>query len=98
MLEERVGRASHRFARICDHQLGNRELERTLDDERDSSPGHGLRRKVVTVSLQAGDADEERSRADSPRVVSKVGDIGGGGVESALGAHGAAQEVELDDA
>ena len=70
--EELVGRDRHRLARAVDHELRHRQVERPLDHERDGAVLDRLRREVVAVRLQAGDAEEEAAGAGPPRVVGEV--------------------------
>src|SRR6266511_2372120 len=98
MVEERVGREGHGFACVSDDELRDGEVERAFNDEGSGAIGDRLRREVVAVGLEAANADEERPRGDPAGVVGKAGDLGAGGVDGALRAHGLAQAIQLDGA
>ena len=57
---------------LVDDELRHGQLERPLDDERDGAVLDRLRREVVPVGADAGDAEEEAARAGPPRVVGEV--------------------------
>jgi hypothetical protein len=94
--EEGIGCKGHGLPGVADEELGHRQIERALDDERDRTVGNGVGGKIVAVGLVAGHADEERPGSDAARVVGEVGDLDAGGVYGALCAHGLAHAVEVD--
>src|SRR5204862_8226400 len=60
LAEEDVSSRSHRRARVADDDLRHGQVERALDDERDRSALHRLRREVVAVGTRAREREEER--------------------------------------
>jgi hypothetical protein len=96
--EESIGSKSHGFSGVADEELGRRQLERPLDDERGRPVGDGVGGELVSVGLVTGHADEEGPGCDAAGVVGQVGDLDAGGVERALRAHSLAQAVEVDGA
>ena len=56
-------------------ELRNAGLELALDDERDSATLDRLPRERVPVDPLAGNAEEDRTSPDLPRVVCEVGDL-----------------------
>ena len=72
LAEEHVRRGRHRRARVADDDLRHGQVERALDDERDRSALHRLRREVVAVDARARHGEEERARADRASVVGEI--------------------------
>ena len=60
--EEGVGGGCHRCSRIPDDELRRREIEATLDDQRDGAPGERFGGMVVAVRRAPANAEVERSR------------------------------------
>src|SRR5581483_2487678 len=72
LAEEDVRRRRHRGAGVADDDLRHVELERPLDDERDGAVLDRLLREVVPVRPLPGDAEEDVSPRDGPRVVGEI--------------------------
>ena len=84
-IEARRGR-SHRSPDAVHADLGNAETERSLNDERDRSPGNRLGGELVAVAREAHDAEEQRPGPDRPGV-------GGEGCNLNLGGRRAVDDV-----
>ena len=70
--EECVRGRRHGSADARHHELRNVDGYGPLDHERDCSTGHCPVGELVAVHSEAGHAEEQRARCDSPRVVGEV--------------------------
>jgi hypothetical protein len=69
------GGGAHRGAHVVDHDLGNAEVERALDDQRGGAAGNRVGSEVVPVGLEARDTEKERPRSDARARVGQAGDL-----------------------
>ena len=72
--EEQRRERAHRGAHRRDEDLGNRNVERPLDHDRDGSCFDRARGEIVSVHVLARNTEEQRARCDGTRVVRDVGD------------------------
>ena len=72
---EARGRVRHRRSHVLDLDLGHAEPERPADHERGRAARHRVRREVVAVAREAGDAEEQRAGLHHAVVVGEAGDL-----------------------
>ncbi len=73
--EETRRHESHGVPGARDDDLGDRQGERSLADERDRPGGDRLGGEVVPVGLQSGDAEEKRSGSDVAGAAGQRSDV-----------------------
>ena len=95
--QEAVRRDRHRCPRRGHDELGNSQPEWPLDDERHRTSLDGLGRELVPVGPLSGNAEEERTRADRPRVVREVGDVCGSASADLQGPKRGDQPLEIHE-
>ena len=81
---EAGGRDGHRGAHVVDHDLGHAEPQRPLHDERRRAARDRVRREVVAVTGEAGDAEEQGPLSDEPVVEGQARDDHFGAVPEQL--------------
>jgi hypothetical protein len=93
--EELVGSDGHRAAGVLDDELRHRELERTLDDERDRAVCDGVRREGMAVGARSPHAEVKTAGPRFLGVVDEVGDLHRHATDDVDGRERVDQELEV---